>query len=625
TPLALHHNSARIHGGGVYVREGNITVTNTAQIASNVAISGSGGGIYAITSTVVVDNGAITLNMARGDGGGIAAYRATLFAHNGTTLSANSVITGSGGGLHVQGNAAMLTDVTLGANAAKTGGGGAYIQTLTAHVKQANVTGNNGGSGPGGGLFVQADLADVDENQIRSNQTAGYGGGLHIANTGLIQLFGNTIESNTVRQDRTVLTTTLTEDAADQIVTTPPLPESVLSDVPKAGDVVERVTVSEGVGGGLFVAGSSGTFSNNVVIDNFSLAGEGGGLYVSSVEMTMVNNLIVRNHLNLSSSFASGLYVLNSDLTLIHNTIADNKNEDSSESAASVGLYVTKSDESSAVNLVNNIVSGHTTGMILLAGTSADMDSNLWANTALDWSGQGAFGSVLDNVVASDPEVVLDPLFVDAANGDYRIQRVSPAFDIGTDSAGVAVDLDGASRPSSFAPDAGAFEHHYDQGVYLEVASSPPFVNTGDSVEYIATVRNDSLVPLNNVALSFNLAAGHANLSISGGSCSGTGCTFSSLAVGQSEQVRLTAKIDAAPGADGLKTLESTVTVSGPFLESDTQDTFEVNIQNCRVVYNGVDKPTIQAAVDAVDTTDETDDIIRVNGAVAGPSRSTRT
>ena len=40
-----------------------------------------------------------------------------------------------------------------------------------------------------------------------------------------------------------------------------------------------------------------------------------------------------------------------------------------------------------------------------------------------------------------------DPLFVDPANGDYRLRPDSPCIDAGTDLADVSVDLDGTRRP----------------------------------------------------------------------------------------------------------------------------------------------------------------------------------
>jgi len=82
-----------------------------------------------------------------------------------------------------------------------------------------------------------------------------------------------------------------------------------------------------------------------------------------------------------------------------------------------------------------------------------------------------SFNDVFDNAVGNystgypgASDISVDPGFLDAGAGDYRLSSASPAVDAGTNLGAARVDLDGAPRPTdgdgdgSFTADMGAFE-----------------------------------------------------------------------------------------------------------------------------------------------------------------------
>ncbi len=96
------HNHSRDsdgRGGGIYIVEGSVTVTDST-ISDNRAIGSDsrGGGIHIVEGTVTVTSSTISRNSADDLGGGIYCYEGTLTL-SASTISGNSAID-SGGGIY---------------------------------------------------------------------------------------------------------------------------------------------------------------------------------------------------------------------------------------------------------------------------------------------------------------------------------------------------------------------------------------------------------------------------------------------------------------------------------------------------------------------------------------------
>ena len=116
---------------------------------------------------------------------------------------------------------------------------------------------------------------------------------------------------------------------------------------------------------------------------------------------------------------------------------------------------------------VNCTVVGNTTyyGWNEEANYTAFYNSIVWGDgeRTLDWDDEdgGAWYSCVDGRAAEDGEglVLTDPLFLDAADGDYRLQAESPCVDAGQTMEFFSdLDLAGNPRVAGNGPDMGAYE-----------------------------------------------------------------------------------------------------------------------------------------------------------------------
>ena len=200
---------------------------------------------------------------------------------------------------------------------------------------------------------------------------------------------------------------------------------------------------SAAAGGGIFVGGGNGAFTNAVVAHN--QAGVGGGIMVWDGTGAFTNTIVADNQ---ADDEGPGLLGRGSSLRLAHTTIARNLGGDGS------GVHIDTGALSSTVALTNTILVSHSVGLYAAAGTTATLKGTLWGSgtwaNLIDYDGPGT-------ILPGTANIWGDPAFVDPVAGDYHIRSGSGAIDGGV-NAGVTSDIDGESRPFGRGYDLGADE-----------------------------------------------------------------------------------------------------------------------------------------------------------------------
>ncbi len=205
-------------GGGVYATREftyspSLNLPSSTDIRGNVALTGTGfgGGVYLRQGSLsLADNSDIYSNDAI-DGGGVALISSTLTIAGSFSEIENNTATGNGGGVYAQGSTVNLDDAAelFGNNAGVDGsgaGGGAYLDDSDLFADKAIIWFNTADDFGGGMYATNGSVVDMDLgsyacasercSRLSSNTaTTSFGGGIYA--TGSSVAFDNIfVESN---------------------------------------------------------------------------------------------------------------------------------------------------------------------------------------------------------------------------------------------------------------------------------------------------------------------------------------------------------------------------------------------------------------------------------------------
>ncbi len=342
---------------------------------------------------------------------------------NGFASGATTV--GSGGGIYFGATAeSMITNCVIAGCEAAYAGGGIACMIFYCAIGNSEVVGNAAGA-YGGGIYCHDNPGDRLINGVLiSNNTASLdGGGIYVGSSPVGIITNCVIVNNA----------TLGQGGGVYVHRVARISDSVISG---------NSATNSGYGGGLYFyfGGATGLVAvEHCVISANRNAREGGGIYLRSTatNVTMRNCLIAQNTNSLGGNYHGGGVMMLHAANLVENcTIAGNRSAGTNCYAGGVYLNFAATAQTNLRNCIvyDNIASNYPDVHVV---TTA-----LVYNCCLKPAG------AKDGIASGANNLEDAPLFAETDAGNYRLQRLSPCINAGTNQSWMAAgsDLDRRAR-----------------------------------------------------------------------------------------------------------------------------------------------------------------------------------
>lgn len=354
-----------------------------------------------------------------------------------------------------------ITNCTISGN---TGGGIYCYGSTDPAITNCTISGNSGGGiGCYGSSSVRAPVPSITGCTISGN-TASSGGGIFCSYYASPTITNCDISGNTAANEGGgIYCSTSYLDIIDCTI---------------SGN-------SANSGGGLACDGFSAPTIANCTISGNTATDEGGGIYLNlgSGGPLMANCTLSGN----SAQYGGGIALnrCNSYSFITNCTISGN-------TAYSGGGINCR--DSSYLNIINGIVWDNPTSI----SSEIYVDSNSYVLVSY---------SDVEGGYAGESNIDSDPLFMDAAAGDYRLKAGSPGIDAGNNSVVTqTTDLQGYPRIVNGTVDMGAYEAGIWQSYFAVDTRETPYVGdfNGDGMTDIITFTRDNPLAMGDVYVALS-------------------------------------------------------------------------------------------------------------------------
>jgi predicted outer membrane repeat protein len=187
----LHHNFAAQEGGGVFVHGVGGVLLEDCVLERNGAYQGGGEGLFVHEGTAEIEGCELLMNWGRSEGGGLGTRDSDITISD--CLIRRNEATSYGGGLSVFEGNATLWDTIIAGN--RSDGGGGQFAGADVMLRGCSITNNRSRSTGGGGHWVGATVLATG-CLFSGNSAQEYGGALWTTQCEPLQIMNSTFVSN---------------------------------------------------------------------------------------------------------------------------------------------------------------------------------------------------------------------------------------------------------------------------------------------------------------------------------------------------------------------------------------------------------------------------------------------